>query len=160
MRQLSLSALALFCAAILALALPATAQDKPLKVGIISAMDDDLLNAFYDEIAKYNDKVLADARPADQNDADAMVFFLNSWADAKGAPGVADSAEMLKELTSLTNETPRHEITITYTSGKVQPLIFYSVEAVGDIPLTCYAQDIARVLKGGATAMQDSVCEL
>lgn len=149
-----------FVAACLALApLQGLTQTKKIQLAIVSAMDAELADAFYAEVAKYNGWVDGDARPETNRDADALVYFLNSWADAPGAEGLSDDPDLLAQIQSLPDDQARHEITVTFEDGQDLPVIFYSLEASGFQALTCYAQDIAKVLRDGSTALTDGACE-
>ena len=159
MTHSSSRALVAITVAVLAVApLSLEAQGKKVRLGIVSAMDPELQDAFYDEVAKYNGWVDSEARPASDKEADAMVYFLNTWADAPGAAGVAENEALLSELTALPADKARHEITITFEDGRKLPLIFYALEASGFQALTCYAQDVARVLDDGSTALTEGNC--
>lgn len=147
--------------ALLSVAAPqdVAAQGKKVRLIIVSAMEPELLDAFYDEVSKHNSWIDAHERPQTERQADAIVYFLNTWSDAKDAPGLADSAQLLAEIDALAPETFRHEITLTFDDGKSLPLVFYALEPSGYQPLTCYAQDIAVVMKNGETVLDGSCAQ-
>ncbi|WP_299948228.1 hypothetical protein [uncultured Ruegeria sp.] len=149
---LALGAVVLCC-------LASVANPENLRLAVISNMDDQTLDAFYNRIAAENSVVDPFARPIGIDDTDILVILLDNWADVEILPNGGPLDPLFANLGKNRPDTVRIETSAKRSSGTEFRIIAYALASTNYKSLACYAEDIAEVLRNNFDVLNSDYCQ-
>lgn len=124
-----------------ALALDGVSDKK--RVLIISLMNDVEVEAFYTLLEQTNPNIDGSFRPTSLDEADVVVYMLDSWDVAQNVPGARELPIVFESVHKVKSPILRHNVFGTTADGRILHFVFYSLFDNGYPPLKCFALDIA-----------------
>ena len=139
--------------------LASAASSEHLRLAVISNMDDQTLDAFYNRIAAENPVVDPFARPSGIDDTDILVILLENWADVEILPNGGPLDPLFANIGKNRPDTVRFEASAKRSSGTELRIVAYALASTNYKSLACYAEDIAAVLRKNFDVLNSDDCQ-